>query len=254
MGPRGARAHRRALNDDSAVLADELLGVLRDRLAPADVSYAEPLVRLSGGFFAESHGFCLAGAPPPWDTPLVVRLFPSSSPSDLARREAAVQAAVTEQGYPGARVLLFDEEARLLGRRFFVMERLPGRPLMDGIRIGDVAGSGWRLFTRLADVTATLQASLHRLDARPLRAELGDASVGIERWFGSIEAEIEEGADGAVRDRAGRRRRVPTRGGEARTPRRPPIHLGCDRGSDGRLLPGADRRHDRAPTDQEVGV
>lgn len=180
----------------ATVLADELLGVLRERLAPADLGYAEPLVRLSGGFFAESHGFCLAGAPPPWDTPLVVRLFPSSSPPDLAHREAAVQTVVTEQGYPGARVLLFDEEARLLGRRYFIMERLPGRPMMGGIRIGELAGSGWRLFTRLADVTATLQASLHRLDARPLLAELGEASAGIERWFGSVEAQIKDGADG----------------------------------------------------------
>ena len=125
-----------------------------------------------------------------------MRLFPTSSPPDLAHREAAVQTVVTEQGYPAARVLLFDEATRLLGRRFFVMERLPGHPMMGGIRIGELAGSAWRLFTRLADVTATLQASLHRIDAQPLLAELGAASAGIERWFGSVETQIGEGADG----------------------------------------------------------
>lgn len=180
----------------AAVLADELLGALPDTLARVDVAYAEPLVRLGGGFFAENYAFRLAGVPPPWDTPLVVRLFPSSSPPDLARREAAIQTVLADQGYPTARVLLFEEGARLLGRRFFVMERLPGRPMMGGIRIREMARSGWRLFNRLADVTASLQASLHRLDAGPLVAELGDAPAGIERWFARIEAEANEGADG----------------------------------------------------------
>jgi aminoglycoside phosphotransferase (APT) family kinase protein len=179
-----------------AVLADELLGVLHDKLARPDVAYADPLVRLGGGFFAENHAFRLTGAPPPWDAPLVVRLFPSSSPPDLAHREAAVQTVLVDQGYPAARVLLFEDEARLTDRRFFVMERLPGRPLMGGIRIRDLQGAGWRLFTRLPAVTATMQASLHRLDAGPLLAEIGEDAVGVEHCFAGLEARIDAGAHG----------------------------------------------------------
>jgi aminoglycoside phosphotransferase (APT) family kinase protein len=178
------------------VLADELLGVLRDRLAPAALTYAEPLVRLSGGFFAENYSFSLTGAPPPWSTPLVVRLLPSSAPPDLAFREAAVQTVVTDQGYPAARVLLFEDGTRLLGRPFFIMERLPGRPVIADIRALELLRSGWGLFTRLPDLTATVQASLHRLDAGPLVTALGDTPAGIERWFVNIEAQINEGADG----------------------------------------------------------
>jgi aminoglycoside phosphotransferase (APT) family kinase protein len=97
-----------------------------------------------------------------------------------------VQRVLSDQGYPASRVVLFDDEARLVGRRFFVMARLPGRPLMGGIRIGELARSGLRVFTRLTDMTATMQAWLHRLDAKPLSAQLGDTSVGIERWFDTI--------------------------------------------------------------------
>jgi aminoglycoside phosphotransferase (APT) family kinase protein len=179
-----------------ASLADELLTVLRGELGGSHVAYADPLIRLGGGFFAENYGFRLTDAPPPWDTPLVVRLFPSSSPPELAHREAAVQTVLTKQGYPAARVLLFEERSRLLGRRFFVMQRLPGRPMMGSVRIRELARSGPRIFTHLADTTATLQASLHRLDAAPLLAELGDAPAGVERWFASVEAQIQAGAHG----------------------------------------------------------
>jgi aminoglycoside phosphotransferase (APT) family kinase protein len=185
-----------AMSENPLVLAEQLLGALHGRVGRADVTFAELPVRLGGGFFAENHAFRLAGVSPPWDGPLVVRLFPSSAPPELAFREAAVQTVLADQGYPAARVVLFEEEARLLSRRFFVMERLPGRPMMGGIRIGELARSGWRLFTRLADVTATLQAWLHRLDARPLLAELGDTPAGIERWFVTLETQVNEGADG----------------------------------------------------------
>jgi aminoglycoside phosphotransferase (APT) family kinase protein len=184
-----------AMSDDRVVLAEELLDVLRDRAGSA-VGYAEPPVLLGGGFFCENHAFRLVDVPPPWDGPLVVRLFPFSAPCDLARREAAVQTVLADQGYPAARVLLFDDEVRLGGRRFFVMQRLPGRPMIGDIRVGEMARSGWRLFTRLAEVTAAAQASLHRLDAAPLLAEFGDVPAGVERWLASIESQVQAGADG----------------------------------------------------------
>jgi aminoglycoside phosphotransferase (APT) family kinase protein len=178
------------------VLADELLGVVRDHLVRPEVEHAEPVTRLGGGFFAENHGFRLAGAPPPWNGPLVVRLFPTSSPPGLARHEATVQTVLAAQGFPAAPVLLFDEHARLSGRQFFVMRRLPGRPVMAGARFGDVSGSSWRLFLRLAAVTAELQAWLHRLDATPLVAELGAAAVGVERVLAIIGSRVAGGAEG----------------------------------------------------------
>jgi aminoglycoside phosphotransferase (APT) family kinase protein len=178
------------------VLAGELLDAVFTEVGRADVAYAEPPVRLSGGFFTENHAFRLTGAPPPWDGPLVVRLFPSSAPSDFARREAAVQGVLVDQGFPAPRVVLFDDAARLMGRHFFVMERLPGRPMVGGIRVRELIGSGWRLFTRLVEVTASLQARLHRLDAAPLLQQLGDVPAGVERWFVRLETQAQSGFDG----------------------------------------------------------
>jgi len=177
------------------VLTDELLSALGPHLG-GPVSFAESPVRLGGGYFTENYAFSLAEAPAPWDVPLVVRLFPSSAPPDLAHREAAVQGVLVDQGYPAPRVLFFGADARLLDRPFFVMERLPGRALLGGIGLRAVAGSGWGLLRRLPEVTATLQAQLHRLDSEPLVAELADTPAGIERWFAALEESVASGAAG----------------------------------------------------------
>ena len=169
------------------MLAEDLLDAVRSQLGGADVVYAEPPALLSGGFFTENYAFRLAGAPRPWDGPLVVRLFPSEAPPDLAHREAAVQRVLVGPGIPGA-------ASRLVRRRraprravdCFVMERLPGRPLVGGIRLRELLSSGVRLFRRLVEMTASSQAWLHRLDAAPLVARARRcAPRGIERWFES---------------------------------------------------------------------
>ena len=168
-----AMSSRHALNENGGVPADELLETLRAVCDCADLAYSEVPVRLGGGFVTENHAFLLADAPPPWNQQLVLRLFPTSAPADLARREATTQRVLCEQGYPAARVLFFHESARIDGRRFFVMERLAGRALMGGIRVRELGGSGLRLFWQLPDVTASVQASLHPLDAQPLVEAMG---------------------------------------------------------------------------------
>jgi aminoglycoside phosphotransferase (APT) family kinase protein len=165
------------------VLAEELLETVRSVTGRAEVEYAEPPERLTGGFFTENHAFRLADAPPPWDGPMVVRLFPSEAPDDLARREAAVQRVLDDQGYPAPGIVWFDAGARLDERHCFVMRRLPGRPMVGGIRTTELLTSVPKLFRRLVDVTASAQAQLHRLDPAPLVAELSDVALGVERWF-----------------------------------------------------------------------
>jgi aminoglycoside phosphotransferase (APT) family kinase protein len=178
------------------VLAAELLDVMRAATGDSELAYAEPPVRLEGGFFTENHAFRLSGSTPSWSGPLVLRLFPSVTPAEQPRREASTQKVLCEQGYPAPRVVLFDEAARLDGRRFFVMERLAGRPMIGGIRIHELSGSGLRLFRQVPDVTARVQAALHGIDATALASELHAMPVGVERWFATLEAQIEAGADG----------------------------------------------------------
>jgi aminoglycoside phosphotransferase (APT) family kinase protein len=124
----------------------------------------------------------------------VLRVFPSFVPDDQPRREAITQRVLCDQGYPAARVVYFDDDARLDGRRFFVMERLVGRSMIGGIRIRDLSASGLRVFRQLPVTTATLQASLHALDATQLVTALGTMPIGVDRWFAYLEMHIDNGA------------------------------------------------------------
>ena len=178
------------------MLADELLTELRGRVAGIDLDYEEPPARLGGGFFTENHGFRLANAAAPWDKRLVVRLFPTSVTPELARIEAVTQTTLAAQGFPAPPVLLFDPTARLDGRRYFVMELLDGHPLMGDLTLGDLASTAWTLLRRLATTTASVHVLLHRIDPAPLLAELGDAVVGLPRWFDQLDEQIEAGATG----------------------------------------------------------
>ncbi len=172
------------------MLSDELLEAVRTNLGSTEVDYSEPPQRLEGGFFTENHAFALRNAPPPWDKPLVVRLFPSVAPSDSAIREAAIQGVLVGQGYPAPNVVLFDDDARLDRRRFFVMERLPGTVVLGGVKLNEIARAGWLLAVRLPSMTASLQAWLHRLDITELSNRLGDIPAGIERWFAVLGEQV----------------------------------------------------------------
>jgi len=170
------------------VLAEELLDAARDATGRAELVYEEPPVRLGGGFFTENHAFRLRDAPPPWEGPLVVRLFPNEAPADLAHREATAQRVLAEQRYPAPPIVWFDADARLAGRRCFVMRKLPGHMLVGGIRFRELLTSVPTLQRRLVETTAVAQAWLHCLDPAPFVARFTDAPLGVERWFERLAA------------------------------------------------------------------
>jgi aminoglycoside phosphotransferase (APT) family kinase protein len=178
------------------VLGDELLDVLRPAVGVDELRYAEPLVKFTGGFFTENHGFRLANAPAPWDEPLVVRLFPSDMRPEYVRCEVEVQRAVANQHYPAAPVLAFDEREHLCGRQFLVMRRLPGNALMGDIGVRTMIRRGPRLISDLARTTAEMQAELHALDPAPLIEALDGTTVTVERWFDFLGQQVADGADG----------------------------------------------------------
>ena len=83
---------------------------------------------------------------------MVVRLFPLAITDDAVRREAVVQQELAAAGFPTPRVTHFDPHARIDGRRYFVMERMAGKPLMGGIRASMLLRDGPGLLRRLARV------------------------------------------------------------------------------------------------------
>jgi len=137
-------------------LAPRLLEHLRDELGEPRLGYAEPPTAISGGYDTRVFGLRLAGATGAWSQRLILRLFGPQHDPARAERERAIQNTVAGLGYPAPRVLAAALEPGVLGGAFLVMERLPGRPLLE---------ARW---TGLASILVRAQLALHALDAGPL--------------------------------------------------------------------------------------
>jgi hypothetical protein len=70
------------------------------------LAYAEALARMSGGYDATILSVSLESAPDPFSGPLVLRLFQATVDAQRASREAAVQNALADLGYPAPRVFV----------------------------------------------------------------------------------------------------------------------------------------------------
>jgi aminoglycoside phosphotransferase (APT) family kinase protein len=184
-------------------LANKLLAYLRVQIKTPDLAYASRPERFSAGVENRVYGLRLDGAPHELDGPLVLRLYADGTEPSRARLEAAVHRAATTQGFPAPRVSHVCEDAMVLGAPFILMERLPGRIMLEPIA---QVGAGmlapirnWRgLLVRMPAVMAELMASLHQLDPVVLEREL--AGVGLDRRELSMEAHLQsiaERIDGA---------------------------------------------------------
>ena len=139
-----------------ADLAQRLLHHLRGELGEPGLAYAAAPAPISGGHDTRIFGFTLAGAPGDWARPLILRLLGPQHDPARALRERAIQSAVSGLGYPAPRVFAASADLGVLGGAFLVMERLPGRPMIEE-----------RWFD-LASVLVQAQLRLHALDAAPL--------------------------------------------------------------------------------------
>lgn len=107
-------------------------------------------------------------------------LAPHHDPA-RALREQATHNAVTDLGYPAPRVLLAAADSVALGAPFLLMERLPGRTLLETRVVG------------MGTVLADLQLRLHALDAAPLGRVLG-TTFTLDGYLDALGRRIERGA------------------------------------------------------------
>jgi aminoglycoside phosphotransferase (APT) family kinase protein len=159
-------------------LARRLLDHLRDTLSEPDLALAEAPVPISGGYDTKIFAFRLAGAPAPFSGPLILRLLGPKHDPTRVLRERAVQNAVATLGYPAPRVLAASADASILDGAFLVMERAPGRPMLE-VRKVDIAG-----------VLARTQLRLHDLDAEPLFSAVRQEGVGEMPSFDTMQADL----------------------------------------------------------------
>ena len=106
-----------------------LLEYLRSVTVRPRLDYAEAPTRMIGGYDATILSFSLQGAPAPFSGPLVLRLFQPAVDKQRALREAAVQNALADLGYPAPRVFAAEAHIEPLGGPFLIMQRMAGRPL-----------------------------------------------------------------------------------------------------------------------------
>jgi aminoglycoside phosphotransferase (APT) family kinase protein len=144
---------------EAAVLA-AFLQYLRARFAAPALDYRAPPRRLTGGFDAAIFAVDLTEAPTPLSRPLVLRLFAPTDNPDRARREGAVQSALTDLGYPAPRALLVETDRTVLGGAFILMEWLVGRVLSEGAEGPRKRSGGGALIRTLVELPRAKQRML----------------------------------------------------------------------------------------------
>lgn len=167
------------MNDPSQTVDEtpaQLLETLRGATGRADLGYATPPSRLSGGFYADLVRFRLSDPPAELDRDLVARIIPNR---EFGIWEATIQRAVADQGFPTPRVRLTVDDAGPLGRYLIVMDAVDGKPPMAGLTIGTIASQIPALVRHLPDQLAHIAADLHALDAAPLANELDALGTSI---------------------------------------------------------------------------
>ena len=155
-----------------AQVADALRAHLADALASPHLSYAEPPAPITRGW--ETYIYTFRLTPPVPDRrfagPLILRIYagPLEGAARLAQLEYRAQAFVRQRGFPAPTPLLLESEGVVFGQPFIVMERVPGRPMLDLLLERPA------LLSRMARLLAETQVQLHRIDPgdAPFRREV----------------------------------------------------------------------------------
>ncbi|MBW2446712.1 MAG: phosphotransferase [Deltaproteobacteria bacterium] len=161
-------------------LAQSLLLYLRDRLAVPSLAYQGEPHALLGGTEAAVLAFQLAGAPPPFDGPLVLRRFRRGQAPERSVIEAGIHDAARDAGFPTPACLLHESSREILGGAFLVLERVEGEALLSGLAVETLAkGLNVRSLLRTIGKTPGLWGSVatHVADAAVLVSNVDAVAV-----------------------------------------------------------------------------
>ena len=150
-------------------VADRFINYLKTKFDNQHIAYASPLMKIEGGFETAIYRFQLQGGENAFADPLVLRLYPEYYGSGNAVWESTIQTVLAAQGYPVARTHLLCTDLSVLGGAFFVMDHLPGVPMLDA-QVDSVP-----------DLLGSTQGVLHNLDPQPLINSLKAAGLNESR-------------------------------------------------------------------------
>ncbi len=168
-------------------VAAAVLETIARHTGASGLSFALPLQPLKGGFSGQGiYAFRLEDPPVQFAGDLVLRLMKDD---DRSRREAVVQAAVAELGFPTPAVRLAGEGGGALGVPFLIMDRARGGSLLVGLRGREKA----RAFRRIPLHLAAVMAKLHELSPGTTQKRLTDRgwasdAIGVYSVLREIES------------------------------------------------------------------
>lgn len=184
---------------------DLLLDALRAALGAPGLAWARPPARIADGAESTILAVSLSGAPPHARGPAVARLLAVDDPEQIAR-EAAMQAALADAGFPAPRPIAHGAGDGAALRPFLLMERLPGRVLFAWSPVLGVlwialawigwGALGWVLVAGFYGVAVRVQQRLHGLPrerveramtARGIDPQVFSTSAAVERLAAKIE-------------------------------------------------------------------
>ena len=141
---------------DTGHISDKLIAYIRDKLNNPEIEYLSPLAQLQGGYETSTYRFKLKCVGDEYSQFLVLRLYPQFYGTQNAIWESTVQNVLAGEGYPAAKVHFVCTDMSILGGAFFVMDYIPGQPLM---------------FTppeTVPELLGKTHAALHKIDPKPL--------------------------------------------------------------------------------------
>jgi aminoglycoside phosphotransferase (APT) family kinase protein len=178
-----------------------LLAHLRALLGEPNLTYAEPPARVTGGFDTLIYSFRLKSAAAGWSEPLILRVFRQHGDPIRARWESAVQTALVQMGYPAPRVLHVGTTTEAVGGAFVIMERLPGKMILqDVFKPSRLFSALPRILRDVPRVVAEAQARLHALDPGSLLGALeaeglpthGVGPAGISQRMATVDGQLDQ--------------------------------------------------------------
>jgi len=146
---------------------EKLLAYLREQLDDGEITYQTAPAQVHGGFETQIYRFQLKDAPGEFSHSLILRLYPAFYGTRNAIWESTIQNVLKAAAYPVAKAHLLCTELSVLGGAFFIMDCLPGEPMVN---------APMEMVPYLLGKT---HAALHRIDPDPLIQSIHAA--GIDR-------------------------------------------------------------------------
>jgi len=152
-------------NEKTDQIAGKLIVYLRDELNDSTIEYDSPLTQLQGGFETATYRFRLKGVQKELNKRLVLRLYPEFYGPENAVWESSVQNVLANEGYPVARAYFICTDKSILGGAFFIMDFLPGKPMMTAP------------IETIPEMLGKTHAALHRIDPESLIKSLNEQGI-----------------------------------------------------------------------------